>query len=93
MIGRCGIENQKIAGKEEIMLSYLLDRNHWGHGYALEACKTALHYAREELDMHRIVAVIDIENKRSLQTAANLGMEPEQELIYKNRHCILFVSE
>ncbi len=93
LIGRCGIENQKIAGKEEIMLSYLLDRNHWGHGYALEACKAALHYAREELDMHRIVAVIDIENKRSLQTAANLGMEPEQELIYKNRHCILFVSE
>ena len=93
LIGRCGIENQLISGKEEIMLSYLLDRNYWGHGYALEACKATLHYAREELDIHRIVAVIDCENRRSLRTAANLGMKPEQELIYKNRCCILFTLE
>ena len=93
LIGRCGIENHNIAGKDEIMLSYLLDTNHWGHGYALEACKATLHYAREELDMQRIVAVIDIENKRSLRTAAGLGMEPSQELIYKNRRCMLFVLE
>lgn len=92
-IGRCGIENHKIAGKEEIMLSYLLDRKYWGQGYALEACKGALHYAREELDIQRIIAVIDCENKRSLRTAANLGMKPEQELIYNDRPCILFVLE
>lgn len=93
LIGRCGIENHKIDGKEEIMLSYLLDRKYWSQGYALEACKAVLHYAQEELDIPRIVAVIDLENKRSLQTAANLGMKPEQELIYKNRHCTLFVLE
>lgn len=93
LIGRCGIENHKIAGKEEIMLSYLLDSNHWGHGYALEACKATLHYAQEELDMHRIIAVIDYENKRSLRTAANLGMKFEQELIHKNRRCFLFALE
>ncbi|MDE6568289.1 MAG: GNAT family N-acetyltransferase [Lachnospiraceae bacterium] len=93
LIGRCGIENHKIAGKEEIMLSYLLDRKYWGHGYALEACKAVLHYAQEELDMQRIVAIIDHENKRSLRTAASLKMKPEQELIYKGRHCTLFVLE
>lgn len=89
LIGRCGIENQKVDGKEEIMLSYLLDKNQWGYGYALEACRAVLNYALEELDIHRIAAVIDQENQRSLQTAANLGMKPERELRYKNRPCIL----
>ncbi|MDE6851710.1 MAG: GNAT family N-acetyltransferase [Lachnospiraceae bacterium] len=90
LMGRCGIENQKIAGKEEITLSYLLDRNHWGYGYALESSRAVLDYALEELDMHRIVAVIETHNHRSQQTAANLGMKPERELLYKNRPCILF---
>lgn len=90
LIGRCGIENHKIGGQEEIMLSYLLDKKYWRQGYAQEACQAVLHYAREELDIHRIIAVIDCENKRSLRTAASLGMAPERELIYKNRRCILF---
>lgn len=90
LIGRCGIENHRIDGREEIMLSYLLDSEHWGYGYALECCKAVFHYAVEELDIHRIVAVIDKENKRSLRTAANLGMKPEKELIYKERDSILY---
>ncbi len=90
LIGRCGIENQIIDGKEEIMLSYLLDSNHWGYGYALECCKAVFAYALEELNIHRIVAVIDQNNTRSLQTAKNLGMKPEKELVYKNRQSILY---
>lgn len=90
LIGRCGIENQVVDGKEEIMLSYLLDSNHWGYGYALECCKAVLEYAVEELHIHRIVAVIDKENSRSIRTAENLGMKPEKELIYKGRDSILY---
>lgn len=90
LMGRCGIENQKIDGTEEITLSYLLDRDHWGHGYALESCRAVMDYAREELDIHRVVAVIETQNHRSLQTAATLGMKPERELLYKKRPCILF---
>ena len=93
LIGRCGIENHNIAGKEEITLSYLLDKKYRGQGYALEACKAAIYYAQEELDIQRIVAVIDCDNRPSLQTAANLGMKPEQELFYKNHSCVLFTLE
>ena len=93
LIGRCGIENHIVAGKEEITLSYLLDSKHWGHGYASEACKAVLHYAQEELDIHRIIAVIDYENQRSLRTATNLGMKLEKELIYQNRPCFQFALE
>lgn len=90
LIGRCGIENLTIDGKEEIALSYLLDNKHWGYGYALECCKAVFAYARNELDITRIVAVIDKENTRSINTAKNLNMALEKELSYKGRICVLY---
>ncbi|MCI8337222.1 MAG: GNAT family N-acetyltransferase [Lachnospiraceae bacterium] len=90
LIGRCGIENLMIDGKEEIALSYLLDNSHWGYGYALECCNAVLDYAREELDISRIVAVIDKENARSIHTAKNLNMTLEKEFTYKGRNSLLY---
>ncbi len=91
LIGRCGIENHTIDGKSEIMISYLLDSDHWGYGYALECCHSVLHYAAEELGITRIVAVIDKSNERSIHTATSLDMKPEKELVYQNRDSILYV--
>lgn len=90
LIGRCGIENQIVDGKEEIMLSYLLDSNHWGYGYAVECCNAVLKYAAEELDIKRIIAVIDYDNSRSIKTAQKIGMKCEKDIIYKNRECLLY---
>lgn len=85
LIGKCGIENQKIDGKEEISLSYLLDEEHWGYGYALECCHAVFEYARSELDIKRIVALIDKENARSIRTAKNLNMSFEKEIEQNGR--------
>lgn len=93
MIGRCGIENLKIDGKEEIALSYLLDNTHWGYGYALECCNAVLDYARQELGISRIVAVIDKDNARSIHTAKNLNMSLEKEIAYKGRDSLLYSIE
>lgn len=93
LIGRCGIENHIIDGKEEIMLSYILDSHHWGYGYALECCKAVLGYARDELGIERIVAVIDKKNQRSINTVTKLDMKPEKEILYQNRDSILYVKE
>lgn len=90
IIGRCGIENHMIDGKEEIMLSYLLDSQHWGYGYALECCHAVLEYAHEELDIHRIVAVIDVDNIRSINTAQKLGMVCEKDFIHNGREVHLY---
>lgn len=91
LIGRCGIENQMIDGKEEITLSYLLDSRHWGYGYALECCHAVFTYAKNELDITRIVAVIDKRNKRSLNTAKGLGMVQEKDFIHKGIDSALYV--
>lgn len=93
LIGRCGIENHIIDGKEEIMLSYLLDSQHWGYGYALECCNAVLKYAYEELGIKRIVAVIDTGNSRSVKTAQKLGMECVKEIVHNNRKSFLYVIE
>lgn len=90
LIGKCGLENLSIDGKEEIALSYLLDSEHWGFGYALECCRAVFEFAKTQLDISRIVAVIDCENKRSIQTAKNLNMHMEKEIVYKGRTCFLF---
>lgn len=90
LIGRCGIQNSMIDGKPEIELSYLLDVNHWGMGYALECTRAVLSYAAEELEIDRIVAVIDKFNLRSIKVAERIGMVLEKEFIYHNRNCYLY---
>lgn len=93
LIGKCGIENLEIDGKDEIALSYLLDSAHWGFGYALECCKSVFHYAVEQLDITRIVAVVAKANIRSQKTAKNLGMTIEKEITYKGHDCFLYTIE
>lgn len=67
-----------------------LDTNHWGYGYALECCRAVFAYAKEELDIKRIVAVIDKKNTRSQNTAKNLGMTIEKEIPYKGHDYYLY---
>lgn len=90
LIGKCGIENLIIDNQEEIALSYLLDSRHWGYGYAIECCNAVFQYAKEELDISRIVAVIDCNNTRSVNTAKNLNMKLEKELTHKGTNCYLY---
>ena len=90
LIGKCGIENQMVDGIEEISLSYLLDSKYWGYGYAIECGKAVFNYAKSQLDITRVVAVIDEKNKRSIRTAQNLDMVLEKEVLYKNRKCHLY---
>ena len=90
LIGRCGFENKTIDGKNEIMLSYLLDSEHWGYGYALECCEAALRYAKENLDMNRIVVVIDHDNSRSIKTAEKLGFKYEKDVVFNDKDRKLF---
>lgn len=90
LIGRCGLENETIDGKNEIMLSYLLDSQHWGYGYALECCDAVLKYAKEHLEMKRIVAVIDFDNVRSIKTAENLGFTYEKDVTFNDKKRALY---
>lgn len=71
IIGRAGLEHNE---KEEVVAGYMLAKEYQKCGYALEAMKAILEYAREELDIHQVIAYIQIENIDSLRLAEKLGL-------------------
>ncbi|MDG0816040.1 GNAT family N-acetyltransferase [Bdellovibrio svalbardensis] len=58
-------------------LGYRIYNNHWGHGYATEACHAAIEIAFKDLKLHRIEAGIMPTNKRSIKVAKNIGLRKE----------------
>jgi RimJ/RimL family protein N-acetyltransferase len=50
-----------------------LAREHWGHGYAVEAAAAARDWARAERGLANLVSLVDPRNHRSAAVAARLG--------------------
>ena len=72
VIGRAGIENNE---KGEQVLGYMLGKEYQKQGYALEACRAILDYAKKELEITEVVAYIEPENEPSLALARKLGVK------------------
>ena len=58
-------------------LGYVLDRAHWGDGYATEAGRALLAFGFERLGLHRIWARCDVRNAASARVLEKLGMRRE----------------
>jgi ribosomal-protein-alanine N-acetyltransferase len=58
-------------------LGYRIFNNHWGQGYATEACGAALEVAFGALKLHRLEAAIAPANKASLKVARSIGLRKE----------------
>ena len=63
IIGVCGFNPPDPGYDAEMM--YHFSKKHWGMGYATEAVKTYLEYAKKRLDIKRIGAAIDFRNLAS----------------------------
>jgi RimJ/RimL family protein N-acetyltransferase len=90
-MGRCGllvwdpeswtpVRLPDATGPVEIEVGYLLGRDYWGHGYATEAATAVRDWALENLDLERLIALIQPGNERSAAVARKLGMEPDGEV-------------
>jgi ribosomal-protein-alanine N-acetyltransferase len=79
-IGRCGLLPWEISGKLEVEIAYLLDRAFWGQGLATEAAKGILEYGFKELNLHRLICLIDPENLASRRVAERIGMTLESRV-------------
>jgi len=77
-IGYCGLQlylcDRIPMSTPEVELFYKLGRDHWGHGYATEACREMIRYAFEELRLTRIVTCTHRENTHSIALLQRLGM-------------------
>lgn len=78
-IGRCGLLSWVIDGRAEIEIAYMLARQFWGRGLGTEAAEGIARYARDTLNINRLICLIDRENLASIRVAEKVGMAFENE--------------
>ena len=61
------------TARVEVELSYALGRPFWRQGYAAEACRALIDYARTDLRLPRIAYSVDGENVGSIAVMRSLG--------------------
>lgn len=79
LIGSCSIFHFD-AGFDCAETGYELNRAFWGKGIMTEAMSAVLTFGFSELGLHRIEAIIDIENERSKGLLIKLGFTYEGNL-------------
>jgi ribosomal-protein-alanine N-acetyltransferase len=84
VIGHCGLLKKEVDGAAEVELIYVLAKESWGQGYAVEAALALRDYAFNELGLKRLIALIDPENKTSAKVAIKIGMTKEKETLRPN---------
>lgn len=62
-------------------LWYLLRRESWGKGIAVEACRALADFGFRELGLHRLWVDVDPENAASQRVAEKLGMRVEGRFV------------
>jgi RimJ/RimL family protein N-acetyltransferase len=80
LVGHCGLLDKNIDGVPEIELVYVFARSAWGKGYATEMALALKKYAREQMGLNRLVALIDPENAASERVAVKAGVCFEREI-------------
>jgi RimJ/RimL family protein N-acetyltransferase len=75
LVGRAGL--LRPEGWPGLEVGWLVAREHWGHGFAPEAGRASMEWAREELGADHIISLIEDSNDRSARVAEKLGMTVE----------------
>ena len=72
VVGEAGLGIFEQTG--DVELGWTLARDRWGRGYVTEAAGACLAAGLADLDVPRIIAVVDAENERSKRVAERLEM-------------------
>ena len=75
LVGRAGLYHPPDWPGLEV--GWTVARPHWGNGYAGEAGRAAIDWARDELGADRVISLIADDNHRSQRVAEKLGMRVE----------------
>ena len=75
LIGRAGLSYPE--GWPGLEVGWLVERSAWGRGFAPEAARAAIDWARDERGATHLISLILDENHRSARVAEKLGMRVE----------------
>lgn len=86
LVGYCGLS----LGNEEagVELAYMLAREEWGKGLALEAARASLRYGFETLRMDSIAGLTFHDNRRSRLVLERIGMKFIRDAHYYDFACV-----
>lgn len=79
-IGQCGLLNQEVDDQPEIELGYVLARQYWQHGLALEGIQALRDYGFQQLGFPRLISLIPPDNEASIHLAEKIGMRYERDV-------------
>lgn len=91
LIGRAGLEHREIHGQTVLELGYLIGTKYQKQGYAKEACRAIIEFARENTGFDEINCVIQVENTASVHLAEKLGFTYEDELELAGKKMLRYV--
>jgi len=74
-IGICGLFKRPQLDQPDI--GYALLPQYCGHGYALEAAAAVRDFARDEMKLKRIAAIVSPGHAKSIHLLEKLGMSPQ----------------
>ena len=74
LIGQCGLTMQDWNGREVLEIGYLLRRDRWHCGFAIEAASACRQYAFEALHAREVFSIIRENNLPSQRVALRNGM-------------------
>jgi RimJ/RimL family protein N-acetyltransferase len=76
LVGDVGLQ-VLVQHPRQAQLGVSLNPAYQGQGFATEAVTAALDYAFINLDLHRVIAVVDVENERSSALLERVGLRRE----------------
>jgi len=72
-MGFCGL--QLLDNTQEIEVGYRLAKQFWGSGFATEGARASVRYGFEQLELNKIVAVVQPENFASQRVLEKSGLK------------------
>ena len=73
-IGSAGLFDQEIEGVWETEVGYVIQRQHWGQGFASEVAAACYDFALNRTDLERVVTIIDPRNSAAVHLAEKYGL-------------------
>jgi len=90
LIGICGLNSGFNGDNTIIHVNYRFAKEQWGHGFASEALRFVINYAKIVLKIEMVYALVEPDNDKSIKLAQNHGFQFEKETIYRERKLMFY---
>jgi len=91
-IGHAGLVPQVVESEQYIEVGYWVDEKYWGNGYASEIAHALINYGINELQLPKIIALIQKGNLASEKVAVKNGLKKEKELVLNGKIVSLYTT-